>query len=172
MNKRKAKGLIKELQAEISGNNIQNQFWMDKVQAYVQAIFGGSEESIAMPMFHTYYFDRPYSNWVKKDNLEEVVNKLKAMLDVYIVLIDNDLIVHRNIFSKFENWTIFGIVAGFVFVSFTIIGTVSYYQGSNNSELKKAELFNENVQLRDSIKIFKININEKNKPSTTLPASR
>ena len=141
---------------------------MDKVQAYIQAIFGESSQSIAMPMFHTFYNCRPYSKWKEQDKIDEIVNLLKEMFAIYLVFISNNLIVHQNIFSKFENWAILGIVGAIVLFIIGTVGTLNYYEGVHSSELRRAELFNDNVRLNDSVRLLKIEINENNKLSPVL----
>ena len=154
MRKNKAKKLIKELQDSLNNENIIKQFWMDKVEAYVGAIFGNETQSIALPMFHTYYGDRPYSKWIEDKTINKNIEALKDLFDTYIVLIDNDLIMHRNWFSKFENWGIIGVLASIIVTSFSI----GYGTGSIVSKYDQKVEQNE---LKDTVKSLKLQVAKK-----------
>ncbi len=157
MNRRKAKKLINELINTLNEHNIKDQFWMDKVQAYVQAIFGDKEQSIALPMFGSYYWDRPYNErFANREQL--IVSRLKSMFDSYLVMIDNGVFIRRNMFTNFNNWTIISIMAGIVLFFIGIIGTLSYNQGICNSELEKVKLYLEGEKSKDTVRMLKIQV--------------
>lgn len=101
MTKQEARKLIEELLTELDAENVTRQFWMDKVQGYVQYIFGDSNSHIALPMFGTYYWDRPYSNW-DATKIQHVIDKLRELFSTYLQFIDVGVIDEKRL-TKLEN---------------------------------------------------------------------
>ncbi len=129
MNRNTARKLIKEVQDELNTKNIVRQFWMDKVYGYVYAIFGDNKKSIAIPMFDTYYQDRPFTKWPDKD---EKVQNLRELFEVYQKMIDNKVYYKRNILSNSDNSTLFTILIAIV----TSVGTVGYIEGQRSANIE------------------------------------
>lgn len=135
MNRRTARKLIREVQNELNSDNIVRQFWMDKVYGYVYAIFGDNKKSIAIPMFDTYYQDRPFTKW---EDRAEKVQKLKELFEVYQKMIGNKVYYRRNILSDSDNGTLVAILITVV----TSIGSIGYLEG------QRAANFNDEYQLK------------------------
>ena len=155
MNKRKARRLIKELQDEVNPETVVQQFWMDKVQMYVQLIFGDAKDSVALPMFGTYYWDRYYqkTSAENSEKARQVAAKLKDLFTTYQKAINNNVFLRRNIFSDDTNGT---IVAWLIFGA-GIIWLIAFNEGQRSANVEDDTQKREIVTLRDSLRVMKAN---------------
>src|ERR1700677_2921300 len=98
MTKSKAKKLINEQKTSLNSQpikeTIQNQWWLDKTHMYITTIFGKPDKSLALPMYQTYYDVNKNIN--EPDNSK---NKLNALFDTYLSVIDKNIFYKRNWFS-------------------------------------------------------------------------
>jgi hypothetical protein len=140
MTRRKARKLIKELQNTLNAENVKKQFWMDRVQGYVQAIFGTPKQSVALPMFGTYYSnDRPFKD-LSEEQVEARIKDLSALFQTYQVMIKNRVYLRTNVFTNFNNWAIIGIVAGIVVPLTAGLITVAYIEGQRSESIHTLEV--------------------------------
>lgn len=145
MNKKQAKLLIEELQKELREDKtgeetVKRQFWMDKVQGYLQQIFGPSSVHIALPMYATYYSGwRPFET-MNEEKAKELQKRLTELFNTYQKFIDNKVFQKHNIFSNDSNGTIFtSIIALFIFFGGLLYG-VGYYEGVRSTNVENIEL--------------------------------
>lgn len=146
MRKSKALELITELENEVNTTNVKQQFWNDKMWAYVNAIFGDRSYSVAADMFGTYYHpvgrNRAYAEW-NEDESAERIRIIKDLLRTYRTMIESDVYFRSNRFSGYTdpeikreiigdltNWIIGGISA------IALVATIFYYQGLINGKLE------------------------------------
>lgn len=158
MTRRQAKKLINELKSEVNETTIRQQFWMDKVQAYTQTIFGNGDQSVAILMFGGMYFsERPYDGWTTTQTTNNIA-KLHSLFDVYLKMIENKVYIKHNIFSESTNAAIVGWAIFFV-------GTISgwsYVEGARSANYKEVILESRNQKTMDSLSTFK-NLSDKYK---------
>ncbi len=166
MTKKVAKKLITELQQSLNDDTVRQQFWMDKGHAYIHAIFGTPQESIALPMYYTYYNgDRNYENWDKqKINFRK--QKLKELFDAYIVMIDNEVFKQKNIFSRYNNATVWGILISIIISIFSLGLWNGNYWGQKVYECRNVQLSHDNKVLQDSLSLLKYQIQQSKKEAT------
>lgn len=156
MNKRRARKLIRELQREVDPLVVQQQFWLDKVQAYVQLIFGDSNKSIALPMFGTYYNDRYYNNpGDHSEKANNVTERLSELFKTYQQMIDNSVFLHRNIFSNDSN----GTVAAWAIFVVGLISSAAFILGKRSADIEFVEHKHQIEILQDSVETLKNRIN-------------
>lgn len=142
MTKRRARRLINQLLSSLNTVNVREQFWMDTVQAYVQGIFGDHTRSIALPMFGTYYKDRPYSAW-DPTKTDYVVERLEELFRTYLTMIDNEVFYRRNILSDDSNGTLIGILIAVI----TAVGSIAFLEGQRSANIESNYLVRENKAL-------------------------
>ncbi|HYD22034.1 MAG TPA: hypothetical protein VEB40_11210 [Flavipsychrobacter sp.] len=154
MNKQQAQKMIEELMSEVDEHNVITQFWMDKVQGYTQTIFGDHSQSIALPMFGTYYWDRPYHAW-DQNKKELVVEKLKQMFSTYLAMINSGAFLKQNFLSRFSTpeiiITIVVTVLGLGVTLGSGLYNLGYLFGGQGGECKVFYFEKENQKLKDDL---------------------
>ena len=163
MNKRIARKLIKEQRISLTPEELNNQWWLDKTHVYITTIFGDNSQSLAIPMYLTYYHLEP-------DILKATasVKRINELFDTYLVMVDNGIYYKKNIFSNSSNLAIFGIMTSILIFSGGILSSIMFWEGQRSSnvtniELQKEITYLKNRHLNDSLSIFKYEQNSENK---------
>jgi hypothetical protein len=150
MNKKEAKKLINEQKRTLNSlpikKTIQDQFWLDKTHMYITAIFGGSDRSLALPMFAPYY-----SVEENTANPTEVVIRLNVLFDTYIKIIDNNIYNKSNLFSERSNTSMVALLIAFMI----LIGSIGVIEGQRSASVDSKDQLKDIELLTDSLSTVK-----------------
>ena len=126
MNKRTAKKLITKQKKTLNVDTLKSRIWRETTLMFIRNIFGG--DGVESLQEH-YYFSPYYAcDFTKLSELEiqEKVNNLADILDVYLVAIENKMFQNTNIFSKYSTANIITIIS----LVISIFCSLSFYEGT------------------------------------------
>lgn len=86
MTKKEARAMISQQKQTLNAQTIVSQQWLDETHEFIRKIFGTSEESLALPMYGTYY--NLHEN---RNDIDKAIRELDKFFDKYLGFIDKGL---------------------------------------------------------------------------------